>query len=177
LDRHKESIMKAKQLFTLTALAVAGCAVFADEAPNGPLPRAAVVQSVLEARAAGTLQPNGQGPTVPGYPQTGAPASTLTRTEVGSEVAQARAAGTLQPIGQASAQDEYALAGNAVSTLTRAQVQEQVLAARAIGELTPAGQADLTMEHGVQPARTATLSSGKLLAWWTKTPHVIGAGR
>ena len=53
--------MQAKQLFALTTLALAGSAVLAEEAPRAPLTRAEVAQSVLDARAAGTLLPAGEG--------------------------------------------------------------------------------------------------------------------
>src|SRR5450631_1474681 len=163
-DRQKEFIMRAKQLFTLTALTFAVCSVLADEVPNAPLTRAQVVQSVRAARAAGMLLPAGEGPAVSEYPQTGAPTSSLTRAEVDQDVLQARAARALEPAGEGQAVPEYPPAGGASISLTRAQVKDEVLEARANGEMTPAGQADVSMEHVAQPIRTAASSSPRLLA-------------
>jgi hypothetical protein len=162
VDRHTEFInMKVKQLFTLTALALAGSVVFADQAPTAPLTRAAVVQSVLAARADGTLIPAGEDAEGSWYSQADAARSTLTRAQVQAEVRQARADGTLLPAGEAA--DESLLAGAAdrtaagtPSTLTRAEVKAEVLQARAEGELIPAGEAEnYPPERGADTARSA----------------------
>ena len=152
--------MKVKQLFTLTALALVGSAVFADQAPAAPLTRAEVVQSVLAARADGTLIPAGEDAEGSWHSQADAAPSTLTRAQVRAEVRQARADGTLLPAGETA--DEGLLAGaadqtaGAPSTLTRAQVKAEVLQARAEGELMPAGEAEsYPPERGADTARNA----------------------
>ena len=134
--------MKAKSLVSVTALALATGAVFAQEA--GPLTRAEVRQQVLDARAAGTLAHAGEtGPEeMTAYKaQVGAP-STLTRAEARANVLQARAAGQLAHAGAVAPEEEmlYARAHPTTSTLTRAEVREQVLEARADGTLIPAGE-------------------------------------
>ena len=58
------------------------------------------MQSVLAARAAGTLMPAGQGE--PGYPQAGDTASKVTRAQVDNQVLQARANGELLATGEAA---------------------------------------------------------------------------
>jgi hypothetical protein len=164
----KESIMKVKQLFALSALALATGAVLAQEAP---VTRAEVVQSVLAARAAGTLIPAGQGVT-PGYPRAGAPVSSLTRAQVKSDVAQARADGELVPAGNGTLGDEtYARAVAAPSTLARDQVKDEVLQARADGTLIPAGQGEFAgPESGaVHLARHATPATSQTAA--IRTAH------
>jgi hypothetical protein len=157
-----ELIMRVKQLFTLTVLALAGSAVLADEAPGAPLTRAEVVQSVLAARAAGALHPAGEGPQGPGYPQAGAATSTLTRAQMKAEVLQARAAGTLPHAGSVAPEEEmvYAQAHPSTSTLTRAQVKAEVLQARANGELVPAGEAEYSAMGPIEhTTRTAASTS------------------
>lgn len=132
--------MNVKQLFALTALALAAGSVLAEGAPGSPLGRAEVVQSVLAARAAGTLIPAGEG-VLPGYLDSGVATSTLTRAEVNADVLQARADGDLIPSGQSSYGDTaYQRGFSTGSILTRAEVKAEVLQARAEGTLIPAGQ-------------------------------------
>ena len=155
--------MKVKQFFAFTALALAGSAVFADQAPGAPLTRAEVVQSVLAARADGTLIPAGEDAEGAWYSPAAAP-SALTRAQVQAEVRQARADGTLIPAGAAADEDLLAgavgrAAAGTSSTLTRAQVKAEVLHARAEGELMPAGEAEgYPPEHGTGTARSAAAS-------------------
>jgi len=159
--------MNFKPLFAITALALAGSAVFADEAPGAPLSRAEVVQSVLAARAAGALHPAGEGPQGPGYPQAGATTSQLTRDQMGAQVLQARAAGALAHAGSVAPEEEmaYAQAHPSASTLTRAQVKAEVLQARANGELVPAGEAEYSAMGPVEHAtRTAAAPDQHVVA-------------
>jgi hypothetical protein len=158
--------MKVKQLFTLTALALAGGAVLADQAPGAPLTRAQVVRSVLAARAAGTLLPAGEGPQGPGYPQAGATTSSLTRAQMKAEVLQARATGTLLHAGSVAPEEEmaFAQAHPSTSTLTRAQVKAEVLQARADGELIPAGEAEYSAMAPLEHTIHATGTSGQNVA-------------
>ena len=146
--------MQVKQLFALTAMALAGSAVLADEAPGAPLTRAEVVQSVLAARAAGTLVPAGES----GYleaPQAAVAASGRTKAEVRAEVLQARADGTLRHAGEVAPEELMAdaRAHPSTSTLTRAEVKAEVLQARANGTLVPAGEGELAVAG---PARGIT---------------------
>jgi hypothetical protein len=136
--------MKAKQLFAITALALASGAVFAQEA--APLARAEVIQQVLDARANGTLRHAGEaGPEemTPYKAQIDA-ASTLTHAREKADVLQARAAHQLAHAGSVAPEEEmaYAQAHPSTSTLTRADVKEQVLEARADGTLIPAGEGE-----------------------------------
>jgi hypothetical protein len=139
-----EYTMKAKQFFALTALTLAAGAVLADDAPSAPLTRAEVVQSVLAARANGTLRHSGeiapeeQMEDARAHPS----ASTLTRADEKADVLAARAAGTLRHSGEIAPEEqmEYAQAHPATSTLTRAEVKAEVLEARANGTLIPAGE-------------------------------------
>jgi len=136
--------MKAKQLFALTALTLAAGAVLADDAPGAPLTRAEVAQSVLAARADGTLRhagdiaPEEEMEAARAHPST----STLTRTDEKADVLAARAAGTLRHSGEIAPEEqmEYAQAHPSTSTLTRAEVKAEVLEARANGTLIPAGE-------------------------------------
>ena len=134
--------MKAKQIFTVTAFALAASGAFAQQA--APLTRAEVKQQVLAARANGTLFPAGEaGPeqmlSHREQLQTG---STLTRAEAKNAVLQARAAHQLAHPGAVAPEEEmaYARAHPSTSTLTRAEVRQQVREARANGTLIPAGQ-------------------------------------
>ena len=138
--------MTIKQLFALSALALATGAVLAQEAPAAPLTRAQVRQQVLDARANGTLAHTGDvGPEemTPYKAQIEAP-STLTRAQESAAVLQARAAHQLAHTGSVAPEEDmqYALAHPSTSTLTRADVKEQVLEARANGTLIPAGEAE-----------------------------------
>ena len=144
--------MKVRQLFALTALALAGTAVLADEAPGAPLTRAEVVQSVLAARAAGTLMPAGGSNYAPGYPKAGDPTTSgLTRAQEEAQVLQARADGTLLAAGDAD--PGYPKASDTRSTLARSQVKAEVLQARANGELVATGEA---AEYGREPVTHAS---------------------
>ena len=150
--------MKVEQLFTLAALALAGTAVLADEAPGAPLTRAEVAQSVLAARAAGELAP--AGPAYDGPPARVAAGTSpqLTRSAAKAEVLQARAAGTLPHAGSVAPEEEmaYVQSHPSVSILTRAQVEGEVLQARAHDQLVPAGEAEYSAMGPIQgPTRTA----------------------
>jgi hypothetical protein len=131
---------QVKRAFVLGALALATGAVFAQESP---VSRAEVAQSVLAARAAGTLTPAGQG-VDPGYQ--GAGPSQTTRAAVDTATLQARAAGQLAHAGSVAPEEdmEYAQAHPSTSTLARAEVKQEVLEARADGTLIPAGQGEFT---------------------------------
>jgi len=142
--------MKVKQLFALTALAVAGNAVLADEVPGAPLTRAEVAQSVLDARAAGTLLPAGERD-MAGYAQARTSTSDVPRSQVVAQVRQARADGTLLAAGDAD--PGYPKASDTRSTLARSQVKAEVLQARANGELLATGEA---AEYGMEPVTHAS---------------------
>ena len=134
--------MKAKQFFTIAALALAASAALAQEA--APLTRAEVKQQVLAARANGMLRHAGEaGPEemTPYRAQVEAP-PTLTRAEAKNTVLKARAAHQLAHAGAVAPEEEmaYARAHPLTSTLTRAEVRQQVGEARANGTLIPAGQ-------------------------------------
>jgi hypothetical protein len=135
--------MKVKQVFALGALCLATGAVLAQEAP---LSRAEVVQSVLAARADGTLRHAGEaGPEeMTPYKRAIAAPSTVTHTQEKASVLQARAEGTLPHAGSVAPEEEmaYAQSHPSVSTLTRAEVKADVLEARAEGTLIPAGQGE-----------------------------------
>ncbi|TMG98419.1 MAG: DUF4148 domain-containing protein [Betaproteobacteria bacterium] len=94
--------MQVKQLIALSALALAGTAVLADDITPEPAPfvstrtRAEVKAEVQQARARGELQPAGEEDVVVAAPQR----STLTRAAVKAEVLQARANGELIPAGE-----------------------------------------------------------------------------
>ena len=153
--------MKAKQLLTLAALSLAAGVVLADEAPGAPLTRAQVAQSVLAARAAGSLTPAGEaydGP--PAQAVAGTP-SELTRAARKADVMQARSAGTLPHAGSVAPEEEmaYAQAHPSRSTLTRAEVNAEVLQARANDQLVPAGEAEYSARATSEPViRTAARS-------------------
>jgi hypothetical protein len=138
--------MKVKQLFALSALALATGAVLAQEAPVQPLTRAEVRQQVLDARADGTLRHAGEtGPEeMTPYKAQIQARSTLTRGQENRAVLQARSAGQLAHTGSVAPEEEmeFARAHPSTSTLTRAEVKEQVLEARADGTLIPAGQGE-----------------------------------
>src|SRR5881409_3378669 len=93
------ALMQVKQLIALSALALAGTAVLADDITPEPAPfvstrtRAEVKAEVQQARARGELQPAGEEDVVVAAPQR----STLTRAAVKAEVLQARANGELIP--------------------------------------------------------------------------------
>ncbi len=160
--------MKAKQLFALTALTLATGAVLADEAPRTPLTRGEVRQSVLDARANGTLRHAGDiGPeeTARYEPQSVA-RSTLTRAQQNASVLQARAAGTLAHAGSVAPEEEmeYAQAHPSTSTLTRAEVRAEVLEARANGTLIPAGEGEYSVPPGEQTQHVAAKPGNALVA-------------
>ena len=138
--------MNATRFFATAALTLAAGAALADEAPAAPLTRAEVAQSVLDARANGTLRHAGD---IAPEEQTQArqelaAPSSVTRAQESSNVLQARAAGALAHTGSAAPEDDmrFAQAHPSISTLTRAEVKADVLEARANGTLTPAGEAE-----------------------------------
>jgi len=151
--------MKIKQLFALAALTLAAGAVLADEASGTPLTRDEVRQSVLDARAIGTLRHAGEtGPeeTTPYKAQLAIP-STVTRDQEKAGVLQARATGTLAHAGSVAPEEEleYAQAHPSTSTLTRADVKAEVLEARARGTLIPAGEGEYSAPPGEQTQHVA----------------------
>jgi hypothetical protein len=152
--------MKAKQLFTIAALALASGAVFAQEA--APLTRAEVVQQVLDARANGTLRHAGEtGPEeMTPYKAQVEARSTLSRAQENAAVLQARADHQLAHTGSVAPEEdmEYAQAHPSTSTLTRADVKEQVLEARANGTLIPAGQGEFA---DAPPVTTSTFAKAQ----------------
>ena len=158
--------MKARQLFTLAALALAGSAVLAGEAPGAPLSRAEVAQSVLAARAAGGLAPAGPGYDGPPARTAAGMSSQLTRAEMNAEVLHARAAGTLPHAGSVAPEEEkaYAQAHPSTSILTRAQVNAEVLQARAHDQLVPAGEAEYSARGPIEPTTRTAATSGQSVA-------------
>jgi hypothetical protein len=159
--------MKLKQIFTLTAFALATGAVLAQEAPGVPLSRAEVRQQVLDARANGTLRHAGEaGPEEMNAwkAQLAAPSS-LTRSQENASVLQARAAGQLAHAGAVAPEEDmqYAQAHPSTSTLTRSEVKNEVLEARANGTLIPAGQGEY---FGSSPEFTPHI--------YARTPHPAG---
>ena len=153
--------MKAQQILTLAALSLAAGAALADEAPGVPLTRAQVAQSVLDARAAGTL--SAAGPSYDGPPARAAAGtpSELTRAARKADVLQARSAGALPHAGSVAPEEEmaYAQAHPARSTTTRAEVKAEVLQARANDQLVPAGEAEYSATASSVPVvRTAARS-------------------
>jgi len=149
--------MKVHQVLAVSTLALAAGAVFADDAPGAPLTRAEVVESVLAARANGTLAHAGDAApeeTTP-YKKEIESRSTRTRAEEKSDVLQARRDGTLAAAGPAGTADDLraAHAPRSTSTLTRAEVKAEVLQARADGTLVPAGEGEYPQAD--QTVRTA----------------------
>jgi hypothetical protein len=155
--------MKAEQLFTLAALALAGSAVLADEGPGAPLTRAEVAQSVLAARAAGTLTPAGQGYDGPPAQAVAGTPSQVSRGAMKAEVLQARAVGALPHAGSVAPEEEmaYARAHPGTSILTRAQVNAEVLQARAQDQLVPAGEAEYSARAPLEPTTRTAARSGQ----------------
>jgi hypothetical protein len=163
-DSDQEFIMKVKQVFVVGALALATGAVFAGQSPAAPVTRAEVVQSVLAARAAGTLIPAGEG-VLPSYQDPGLGSDT-TRAAVKAEVLQARASGDLVPAGDGALGNKaYSQMVAAPSSVTRDQVKSEVLEARASGTLIPAGQG----EYGNPDATVYTARHA------APTPDVVAA--
>ena len=160
--------MKVQQLFALTALTLAVGAVLADEAPGTPLTREEVRQSVLDARANGTLRHAGEtGPEemTQDKAQLATP-STITRGQERASVLQARAAGTLAHAGSVAPEEEmeFAQAHPSASTVTRAEVKAEVLEARANGTLIPAGEGEYSVPPGEQTQHLAAKRSQNLVA-------------
>lgn len=160
--------MKVKQLLALTALTFAAGAVLADEAPGTPLSRDEVRQSVLDARANGTLRHAGEtGPEemTPYKAQLATP-STITRRQENASVLQARAAGALAHAGSVAPEEEmeFAQAHPSTSTLTRAEVKAEVLEARANGTLIPAGEGEYSAPPGEQTQHLAAKPGHSLVA-------------
>jgi hypothetical protein len=160
--------MKVKQLFALAALTLAAGAVLADEAPGTPLTRTEVRQSVLDARANGTLRHAGEiGPEETArYEAQMVARSALTRAQQNAIVLQARAAGTLAHAGSVAPEEEmeYAQAHPSTSTLTRAEVRAEVLAARANGTLIPAGEGEYSVPPGEHTQLVAAKSGPTVVA-------------
>ncbi len=140
-------------ILALGLLAFAANIAMADETPRSSesLTRAEVVQSVLEARAAGRLIPAGEGGDQ-WFPRTDAK-STLSRSDVKHEVIVARNAGQLTPAGEAGDERIARVPFSSDIRLTRAEVKAETLRARAAGELIPAG--DAYSSGDVQQARAA----------------------
>jgi hypothetical protein len=141
--------MNAKQLLiasTISAslMAAAGTALAGETAAAGTT-RDAVKASVLQARAAGTLQPAGEAFHAYVYAdRAGTPRS---RDAVRDEVLQARAHGELIAAGDATRFDY-----GGTSTLTRADVRLAVLEARARGELMASGEQMQPIDAQSRPA-------------------------
>jgi hypothetical protein len=158
----QEYTMKVKKLFALSALALATGAVMAQQGADQPVTRAEVVQSVLAARANGTLAHTGS--VAPEeemeYARTHPSTSPFTRAQESRSVLQARAAGQLAHTGSVAPEEEmeFAQAHPSTSTLTRADVKEEVLEARADGTLIPAGQGEFA---GVTRAYAPTAFAAK----------------
>ena len=130
--------MKVKQLFALSALALATGAVLAQETADRPLTRAEVRQQLADARAKGTPE-NGEGATRGDQGSEGP--SQTSRAAVKVEIQQARADGTLVGPGSKSPADvTYRRLVAEPSTETRAEVKSEVLEARADGTLARAGE-------------------------------------
>jgi hypothetical protein len=154
--------MKSNRLVAFAALALAGSAALADEAPGAPLTRTQIAQSVLAARAAGTLAPAGDAyDALPARSAASTP-SQLTRAQANAQVLQARAAGGLAHAGSVAPEEEmaYARANPSTSILTRAQVKADVLQARAHDQLVPAGEAEYSAMAPIESTtRTAAAPS------------------
>jgi hypothetical protein len=134
-----ELVVNIKQVITLSAIALAAGAALADE---GPLTRAEVKNEVLAARAAGTLQPAGEGNAVVNV--TAGPSS-IERTQVKAQARQvyatkAHAIHEFEVAGNNSQALDYARAMAAPSTTTRTEVKAVTVAARSQGELMGAGE-------------------------------------
>jgi hypothetical protein len=156
-----ESIMKANQIFTIAAVALAATGAFAEQAES--VTRQEVKQQVLAARASGTLAHAGDaGPEekTPYRAQVEAP-PTLTRAEGQHAVLDARATHRLAHAGAVAPEEEmaYARAHPSTSTLTRAEVRQQVLEARTNHTLIPAGQGEYADAPGT--ARHSTFAKAK----------------
>lgn len=123
--------VKSATSFALTAalLAMSSAAFSGD---MGALSRDQVRAAYSEARANGTLQPNGEGQVaiVKTSP------SSLTRDAVRAEYFAARTAGTLPPTGEIQA----VRAAQAPSSLTRDAVQAEYFSARMAGTLPLTGE-------------------------------------
>ena len=131
--------MNIKQVITLSAIALAAGAALADE---GPLTRAEVKNEVLAARAAGTLQPAGEGERRATSRRHRRPSQ---RTQVKAEARQvyatkAHAIHEFEVAGNNSQALDYARAMAAPSTITRTEMKAATVAARSQGELMGAGE-------------------------------------
>jgi len=151
--------MKVRQLFAVTALTLAAGAVLAQEASDTPLTRDEVRQSVLDARANGTLIHAGDaGPeeTTQFKAQLASP-SPVTRSQEKASVLQVRAANALAHTGSVGPEEEmeFAQAHPSTSTLTRAEVKAEALDARANGTLIPAGEGEYSVPPGEQAQHVA----------------------
>lgn len=123
--------VKSVASFALTAalLAMSSAAFSADK---GALTREQVRAEYAEARANGTLPPNGEGQINHVKPAT----STLTRAAVQAEYFAARAAGLLPPTGEG----QQVTTVYAPSSLTRDAVRAEYFQARMAGTLPPSGE-------------------------------------
>ena len=118
--------VKSVTSFALTAaLLVMSSAAFSGD--RGALSRDQVRAAYSEARANGTLPPNGEGQTTYVKPST----STLTRQAVQAEYFAARMAGTLQPTGEG----QEARAVSVPTSLTRDAVRAEYFRSRMAGTL------------------------------------------
>jgi hypothetical protein len=135
----KESVMNPRQVISLTALALATGAAFADA---GPLTRAEVKNQFVAARAAGELTPAGQR-TEPGV-STSAP-SRVARSQVKSQARQvyatkAKSINAFEVAGNNAQALDYAQQESARSTLSRADMRAATRAARFEGQLMGSGE-------------------------------------
>ena len=155
--------MNTRQLFVASIIsasvvaAVASAAYAGEAGAAGGTSRAETKALVLQARAAGTLQPAGEA-TQPIF-QAGSTGATRTRADVRAEVLQARARGELVAAGEGMPSFESA----APSMLARADVRNEVRLARLQGALIPSGEGVGPAYHAVRQTRThfATVALAK----------------
>mgnify|MGYP001556027407 CR=1 FL=1 len=147
--------MNTRQLFvasiiSASVVAAAASAAYAGEVGAGAAPepsRAAMKALVLQARAAGALQPAGEA-TQPIF-QAASEGAARTRADVRAEVLQARARGELVAAGEGMPTFESA----APSMLARADVRNEVRMARLQGALIPSGEGFGPGYHVVRQTR------------------------
>jgi hypothetical protein len=136
--------MSTKHFLVVASVAAISFCAFADQSSGVSPTRAEVIQSVLDARADGTLRHAGeQAPEeAMAYAQAHPMRSNLTRAQEKRTVLAARSDGTLRHAGSTAPEEvmEYAQAHPSNSALTRAEVTARVLQARAAGTLVPAGE-------------------------------------
>jgi hypothetical protein len=155
--------MHTKSLLTLSSFVVFTGSAAADP-PDGssPVSREQVRQSVLAARAEGTLAPAGPAYDGPPVHTDQADRSALARADVEAQVVAARGSGELRPAGE-TGDDVFTPPPPATSTVSRAEVKQETLQARANGELTPAGEAELPNGES-QAVRSASTGKAPLFA-------------